>query len=616
MKTTRNGKAIAPVVDIFPQICVSHHDDARVDEEMRLLKEFGFDRVYFVLCNPGFPMFSNPWLSLQPPGVASENHSFQSLVSLGYPNFAYLHACHRHGMEAFAVMKPYECGGGSSVPHGAKLPLDPVRYETIGGERIGFDNLIGSRPDLRVKRRPIPDYERLVSQPVIGMTASFCVDPIAEVDYPGYSNADPDELSTRFHLYASRDNGHYEKVTGDFKCSGRFDSLALSDPNGRELSGGPKRCFTLEFSNLTLPAEVNYLALVIERGGELRSIPQTMITLWGADGEIPVTLSEHVRRGGNEGEAKKSSVERSWGMEQSPKQVAAEDIDAVARAFAEWGFEFEWLGTGFGSYWKGHSVYGIAKGKLKYMKGTPCEACPEVQDYWLDWADKCVEMGFDGIDFRLQNHSGMVSDYANYGFNEEIVERYRETYGEDMFAGSPDALRVMAVRGMFFTEFLEAAAERLHRSDRKVQIHLRHCHEFPKDSHLLNQLGFWAMPKVWYENWRHLIDLSDEVTIKDYFHNHYQAGNASGIKAYAAGQGKRVWVHCYIAQGLELNSDFFAAVENDDLVGGVLLYETTHSNTNEVNLGLIEQYGPVGLYEPVAKMLRKILEVHDYRQTS
>ncbi len=610
MKTTKNGKAIAPVVDIFPQLCLGFHDDARIDEEMRLLESLGFERVYFVLCNPGYPMFSNPMLCIQPPNQASENYSFKSIVSLGDPNFAYLHHCHHHGMEAFAVIKPYECGGGSTVPHGAKLPLSPAKVETVGGDRIGFDNLIGKKPHLRIKRKPIRDYEKKVSQSVTKITASFCLDELPEVDYKGTAEEKFENNGNDFLLYTSRDNGSYSPVEEKLNISEKIELLNLNDPNGVELPGGPRHCLTVEINDLNFDKDIRYFALLIRCGEKMFTIPQSMIKIYGPDGEIPSTVSMHIRHGGNPVENAKSVSERNWGMEQHPKMSF--DPDEAVNAFTEWGFEHEWLGTGFGSVWKDCAVYGIAKGKLEYMKGTPCEACGEVRAYWLDWIDKCIEMGFDGIDLRLQNHSGMVSDYFSFGYNDEIVERYKEKFNADILKDEAEPLKIMETRGEFFTEFIEKASEKIHKENRKLQVHLRHCHEKPELSHLLNELGFWAMPKIWLKDWKKIIDLSDEMTLKDYHSNKYDPDKASKIKEYAGGQDKRVWVHCYVGQGKELNHDFFSDVENDAAAGGILLYEAAHSFKNEVNLGLIEQYGPVGFYEPVAGTLKTLLKEFNY----
>jgi len=61
-----------------------------------------------------------------------------------------------------------------------------------------------------------------------------------------------------------------------------------------------------------------------------------------------------------------------------------------------------------------------------------------------------VKMGFDGIDFRLQNHSGMVTDYVNYGYNEPIIKRYKEKYGVDILKAEAEPLKIMEIRGEYF----------------------------------------------------------------------------------------------------------------------------------------------------------------------
>ena len=145
------------------------------------------------------------------------------------------------------------------------------------------------------------------------------------------------------------------------------------------------------------------------------------------------------------------------------------------------------------------------------------------------------------------------------------------------------------------------------------RVHLRHCHEAPNLSSDFNELGFWAMPKVWLRDWRRIVDLADEITLKDYHFNAYNHQVAAGIKEYARSKGKRVWVHCYISQGRELNEPFLRKVEADTNVSGVLLYEVAHSDNNEINFGLIEQHGPVGFNIPAATELKRLLELFGYR---
>ena len=614
MNTTTNGTAFAPVVDIAPQLAVSTHDHARVRREMELLKAFGFDRVYFVLANPGYPQFSNPWLALVPPDLGTENHTFDSILQLGDPNFAYLHACHELGMEAWAVMKPYECGGGSTVPHGAQVPFDHGRVPTIGGDRIYFDALLTQHPEYRVARRPDPERERLSRQPIRAIELAFCVEPFT--DGSGHSREvhfDPScpENIANVRLHLSHDNGSYVPYTGPIILIGTVEKREITNAVGQPVFPDAKECHVLRIQGLEIPDDVSYVAVTID-DQPVPTIPQTMIRLFGPEAEIPATVAPYVRTCGSASEQSKPVAERRWGIEQQPRSHFP-TVEDAATAFSQNGFEFEWHGSGFwGQGWRQDRAYGIARGKLPYMKGTPCEAIPEVRQYWLEWVDRCIAMGFDGIDLRLQNHSGMVSDYTEFGYNQPITDRYRELHGIDICQAAADPLEIMRIRGEFFAQFLKEAADSLHAAGRKLQIHLRHAHEAPKLSHDFNELGFWAMPKVWLD-WEQAVDLADEITLKHYYHNQYRPALAQGIRERANAQGKPVWIHCYIAQGRELNDTFLDAVDADAGIAGVLLYEVAHSSKNENNMGLIEQYGPVGYNEPAAQALAQVLQRLGYR---
>lgn len=610
MKETQAGKAIAPVVDIFPQLAVGFHDQQRVDEEMRMLNELGFERVYFVLCNPGYPTFSNPILCLQPADVPGfENYSARSIEALVDPNRAYVEACHRHGMEAFAILKPYEGGGGATIPHGAQRLGASYRHKTIGGERIGFDTLLSRRPDLAVQRRPIPGYAERVNQPVCEITLRFCLDKIEGEDKSG--NPLAATAPVRVHLFTSSDNGSYTRYDRELTVREKIESLVVRDANGFVLDENLRRCRVISLSGFEFESGTDYFAVVLECEDVLYTIPYSMITLHGAQGEIPSTVTPYIRQPGNSVEKNKPPHERVWGMEQIP--AMALNTESALAQIPEWGFEFDWYGSGFwGPGWNHACGYGIARGKLLTMKGTPCEGYPEVRNAWCDWVRDCIDMGFDGVDLRLQNHSGMVSDFAWFGYNAPLVERYREKFGINICDKDADPLELMAVRGEFFTEFVETAAKQLHSAGRKLQIHLRHCHEAPKLSSDFNELGFWAMPKVWLKDWKKLVDLADEITLKDYHFSRYRPELAQQTKAYALKQGKRVWVHCYISQGGELNENYLRQVEEDSSVGGILLYEVAHSQKNEHNVGLIEQYGPVGWNAPVVDELKRLLKGFGY----
>lgn len=614
MKTTARGTAFAPVVDIAPQLAVSRHDHERVRREMELLRAFGFERVYFVLVNPGFPQFSNPWLALLPPNLATENYTFDSLLQLGDANFAYLHACHEAGMEAWAIMKPYESGGGSTVPHGARVPFGHGRVPSIGGDRIYFDSLLTRHPEYAVCRRPDADAEQRALQPIREIELVFCLSPFRdrcgpdrEAEYAAAAPAEP----PRVDVFFSRDNGSYSPYVGPSTVTGAVERRPVVNAVGQAVFPEPVDCYVLRVSDMALPDDVSYVAVTLA-GPPLPTIPQSMVRLFGPEGEIPTTASPYVRTCGSACEQGKPARERNWGVEQQPRSRFA-DPAAAAAAFMEQGFEFDWYGSGhWGQGWRRECAYGLARGKLATMKGTPCEALPEVRAEWLQWVRQYMALGFDGVDIRLQNHSSMVSDYTEFGYNAPIVERYRDIHGVDILKHPADPLEIMRIRGQFFGEFLEQTAAIVHAAGRKLQIHLRHAHEEPKLSHEFNELGFWAMPKILLD-WERAVDLADEITLKHYYHNRYRPELAGRIKARARSQGKPVWVHCYIAQGGELNDTFLDAVDADGEVTGILLYEVAHSSKNERNSGLIEQYGPVGYHEPTARQLADSLARLGYR---
>ena len=618
MKKTTNGTALSPVVDIFPQLCTGFHDRRRIRKEMGLLADFGFDRVYFVTCGPGYPQFSNPWLCLMPPESCSENHAAESIFALGDPNFVYVDECHRSGMEAFAIVKPYEGGGGSTVPHGSPVAYSTGRIGTIGGDRIHFGRLLQDHPELRVARKPIPDYESLVRQPVTAIQIAFIADTFTQrvhADKVRQYDTSRAEASSdgrnEYRLFMSSDNGAYQEYKGALRVEESLDFQDVRDANGFQLFDQPKRCRNVRISGFSIPDNVKYLAVTIESGRDRFTIPQSMIRLYGPNAEIPCVATPYIRTPSCEAERTIPVDQRIWGREQMPV-IADSSIRLAVEMFSRFGFEFEWHGSGFwGDGFKSAEAYGIAKGKLSYMKGTPCEAYEIVREYWIEEVRSLVGMGYDGVDLRLQNHSGMVSDYAEFGYNEPIVARYQELYGDNPLDIEADPLNVMKIRGDYFLEFAGQVASVLHGSGRTLQIHLRHCMEEPRMSAEFNELGFWAMPKVLLD-WRKAVGIADEITLKHYYHNRYRPEMGGQIKALAKEQEKRVWAHCYIAQGRELNEAFISALDDDPELGGILFYEVANSTVNEKNLGIIEQYGQPGLNTPVSNTLEYVLQVLGY----
>ena len=85
---------------------------------------------------------------------------------------------------------------------------------------------------------------------------------------------------------------------------------------------------------------------------------------------------------------------------------------------------------------------------------------------------------------------------------------------------------MMAVRGVL-SGISASRLGLLHKNGRKLQVHPASRHREPKLSSEFNELGFWAMPKIWLKDWKGVVDLADEVTIKDYYWGHYDPDHAA-----------------------------------------------------------------------------------------
>ncbi len=593
------NKKIAPVIDIFPDLCGVVYNYKAIRNKMELLASLGFSRIYLVIPPPGYPMFSNPWMDLIRPENTAGNHVVESLLGMGDPAFEHIFEAKRLGLEVYAIIKPYEGGGGYTEPEGRTTYLNSRSVSCIGGERMSFDAFLRENPDMRVKRKPVVNYDNLVAQDINAITLSFCLERVEEqVSNKGSIVYDEkcdssilDYPLKAMRLWVSQDNGSYEPLDGDFAIHEKLVQKILVDANGVPLFSKPARCREVEITGLRIPANLPYLAVTFDlEQGQRVMIPFSMIRAFGEKGEVPITCTPYVRTPAKSIELDQGYVqqgESAWFTAAYPQRY--DDPREFIEHFKKCGFEFEWYGAGFwGNGWMNYPGYGIARGKMAYMKGTHCEAYPEVREFWLDQVKKLVAMGVDGVDIRLQNHSGMVSDYFNYGYNEPIIEAYHNKYGVNILQEDADPLKIMSIRGDFFGIFVENAAQVLHNHGKKLQCHLRNCLARPKLSSIHGELGFWAMPKV-LPDWQKMMELSDEITIKDYNFGSYNAQSSSEIKDAAEKMSKPLWVHCYLHQGNDLNEQFLKAVQEDERVTGILLYELGHNPyVNNYWNGLLE----------------------------
>ena len=517
---------------------------------MRLTKEAGFKRIYIVaqqdtasswqIGSPDFPV----------PG--KKHYYLESLLNLGDPWFQFITAAKRHGLEVYIRFKPYESGGVYSVPENRKTFLPYNTIEQLGGPGYGYPDFIYRHPEMRVKRL---NYRK--------NTASITAVEFAWIAEEVPCRGDGGIIKTiggsieqtsveHPQLYYSNDNRHYHMLDIPYREFIEKRMITKADGTGDALFDTPKRCRVIRFENLSLPDNASYLALRYGNNPNLKTIAFTMTKLYSGETELEYTASTIPRH------RPMLLDDMSW--------TAYDGFD-----FRKDGFEFESIenifwGEGWSSPIEG---IGVARGKMEYMKGILCEGYPEVREYWLGRIRDFVNMGADGVNIRFRCHSGSVVDFASYGGNEPLLKRYRERCGTDC---PIEAEKMMRVRGSYFMEFYEAAAEKLHADGKRIECDLQGDFCNPHLDFDFNHSGFWTLPKI-LPDWEKMIELSDHVTLDDFNFGRYSPEYASKIKDFAAQKGKSLHVHCYLQQGMDLNPEFLAGVQADSRITGIDIYE-------------------------------------------
>lgn len=601
---TVSGKKAAVSIDIVCELFNEPLTAAKIRGTFTSIKNLGISRVYLIMCSPSYPLMAGGGIAAVKTGVTKSNIE-KSLENLGEdPNKVYIETCHALGLEAIAVIKPYEGGGGATIPEGKSVAditssyASSVTLDTVGGERVWFDSFISEHPEMRVQRKS-----------GTGQNISAKVKTIEILYYPTGSMPSMSTLNSESknapNLWVSSDNGSYtlyENITYNYDTVSNY---RITDANGEYVM--KKNCIRL---TVTVNGEQNYpyFAVTLKDGNYLMSNaysrPYSMTALYDASGnEIASTLGFYVRKPSS------TSGTHVWGTEAtpaSPKTLKGINVSASktpvgvyesgtaftgAENFHKYGFEYEYVYTsevqnGFIS-----PIIALAVGKNEYVQGLLCEGYEEVREYWLSQVRSALDYGADGIDIRYDGHSAMVSDFYYYGYNAPIAEAYLAKYGaslESAPVNATTARRVMEIRGEFFLKFLEKASELAHE---KGAIFMNHIFATGYTEYLSNLASYipdgssncfaqWKMPKIIIADYKKLIDISDEIIYKDYFDAYFVSSSQKQGKAltdYANEKGKKVWIHCYVQQSPKNLNDKYMQNFASSYAYGTTLYEITPS---------------------------------------
>jgi hypothetical protein len=147
----------------------------------------------------------------------------------------------------------------------------------------------------------------------------------------------------------------------------------------------------------------------------------------------------------------------------------------------------------------------VAVGRDPYLHGAPCEGYGDVRAWWMDEINACLAAGVDGVDIRIVNHN-RTFDWSEFGFNDCLVDAFRERHGIDIRREPFDREMLRRLRGDTYTGFLRSAREEIKRAGKAMHVHVSSRMLSP-DWHTEMEIHF---------DWEQWIGegLMDELTLK------------------------------------------------------------------------------------------------------
>ena len=233
----------------------------------------------------------------------------------------------------------------------------------------------------------------------------------------------------------------------------------------------------------------------------------------------------------------------------------------------------------------------FGKGRNEYVPSMPCEMYPEMRKAWDGWVGFILDAGVDGIDIRISSHGNIVDDPFDYGYNEPVVEAFRERHGREPAGSGEDRRLIAEIRGDYYTDYLRGMSRRVRASGRKLQFHL-HTEAFRPNPGHGRIMGFPAnlhfdwktwlaeglfdgatLRTSWFEAWE---DPPGGVPDRQLLDNALGDPVAEEAMVVANRAGVPLYLNRYVDRAIDDEGYVanFEAVYNDERLSGFDLYES------------------------------------------
>lgn len=400
--------------------------------------------------------------------------------------------CHRFGMEAFAIIKPFDMAYGTPWALYPENRPNSNGLRAVGGWTGGTSRFIREHPQLRTRLHP-------------SLLRNGKSEKVAEISLFHWDDA-PLVLSAEdFIIWISDDNETYKPYDGPLN----FKNLIIDKkperftpaPEKRHGSSRPVRTF--RFSELDIHSP--YLALELKAGT--------------TSAKLENFLSAFV-------EIKNSTGDRmavTYGLSPSLR-FDPQNFHYQVGNFREVGIAFDagertrydrWTGGARLQQSLGRSRFvlepggwlGLALGRNEFPTATVDPSYPEVRNWIIERVRELMELGVDGVDFRLANHTDSL-DWENYGFSKPVVDEFRNRYGVDITRDIFDRALWRKLRGEYIDTLLREISNVVHEFDGTFQMHVDPFMAFGPESNCFHETSWnWA---TWIGD-----GIIDEITLKE-----------------------------------------------------------------------------------------------------
>ena len=445
---------LSVTVDVPDDFTKGVIDQRCLDEIMTTIRDVGATRVhwlYYGETDPADPRAGNIW------DCRWATYGSKTIQALGEPLQAAVKSAKARDLEIYGVLKPYNGGVAGSFPSGSPEAGSASQQSRIGGTLVQLIPFLEKHPEMRVQRKP---------------SAQHNSGPIREIRL---TKADADETRLRpeqLRIWVSDNNYQYRPLdlvpTGNTAVKPALRDT--KDYHGNVLTriGDSVRIITLTDLNITEPFVV-LTTTFTEGSGDFRNTATGMVEVFGDDGQaLSCVLATHSAIWVKPSDFRTYGLEFDQGYGHIPVSLDEPWKEPQGDRGTHFSGEDEFKDEAIFGNGQAGGFLGIARGKNEYLSATPCEAYPEVQELWLGWIRAMLDAGVDGVDLRISAHGSLTDDPDAYGWNPPILKAYREIHGE----GDIDPVKLAAVRGEFYTKFVQAASALVRSRGKKLQVHL------------------------------------------------------------------------------------------------------------------------------------------------